>query len=312
LATPSLVTPSQAQPASLVEIGTQGWIFPVWDHLGAVEPNNLRTSSQLLAEIITILRSGRMEVVFVLLPSRKRLMRQFLPPGATFNSAVERRYTVPMADARQAGAVVPDLSTRFQEVLTREPGRQLFFKTDTHWTPVGAEIAAVEVARVMRENWRLPPSPRPGTRLGDLRRTVVPQGDLVGLLPAAQRAQFGPEESLLREVLQPEGSAVLLDDDVADVALVGNSFLMPRLGFQPVLSNQISRPVSLFWRANNMGPFGILLQYLRSDSFRQQRPRTIVWAFLEPEVMTSPSWQSWGQAAMPTAAYLAELRRVVA
>jgi len=307
-----LATPALAQQASLAEIGTQGWIFPIWDQLNSIELNLLRASSQMLAEIITILRGGRMDVVFIILPSRKRLMRQFLPPGSAFNPEVERRFSLPMADARRAGAVVPDLDARFREVLTREPTRQLFFRTDTHWTPVGAEIAAVEVARVMREQWRLPPSPRPGTRLGDLRPTTFSQGDLVRFLPAPQRAQFGAEESLLRQVLEPEGAAALLEDDVADVALVGSSYLAPRFGFQPVLSNQLSRPVSLFWRTNNMGPFAILLEYLRSEPFRQQRPRSIVWAILEPETTTSPSSQGWGQSAMPTAAYLAELRRVVA
>lgn len=315
LAVPLLLgagVPATAQQSSLAEIGSQGWVFPIWDQLNFIELNLLRSSAQMLGEIVTILRSGRMGVVLMLLPSRKRLMRQFLPPGSPFTPEIERRYSVPMAEARRAGALVPDLDARFREVLTREPTRQLFFKTDTHWTPVGAEVAAVEVARVMREQLRLPASQRPGTRLGDLRPMTLSTGDLVSFIPAGQRAQFGAETSLIRQVLPAEGAAALIEDDVSDVALVGSSYLAPRFGFQPVLSNQLGRPVSLFWRTNNMGPFAILLEYLRSESFRQQRPQAIVWAILEPEVTTSPASQGWGRAAMPLPAFMAELRRLVA
>lgn len=313
LAAPALLTaaPSSAQ-AGLVQIGTQGWLFPVWDKVDGIDQAALRETIQLLANAVTALRGGRMDVVICLIPSRSRMMRQFLPERVRYRPEVERRYSLATAELRRAGALVPDLDAHFHQVLQREPGRQLFWKTDTHWTPVGAEVAAIEIARQMREQLGMPPSSRPGTRLGALRPMRLTTGNLIPYVPQAQRAAYGPEESWLREVLPPEGAAALLEDDVSDVTVIGTSNVQPRFGFQLVLSNQILRPVGLFWKPNNLGPYFALLEYLRSADFRQNRPRAVVWNLLEPDMVTSPSNSAWGQAAMPAGNFLSEIRRLVA
>jgi len=136
-------------------------------------------------------------------------------------------------------------------------------------------------------------------------------GDLVQFVPQAQRASFGAEESPIREVV-PNGAVALVDDDLNDVQVVGTSNVQPRFGFQPVLSNQIMRPVGLSWRPNNIGPYAALLEFLRSGDFRRQRPRAIVWNHLENELVSLPTNPNWQRAAMTPQAFLSDLRRAVA
>jgi len=315
LAAPALAlapVPTRAQQANLVETGSQGWLFPVWDRIDRLDEPALRAVLQLVADAITALRAGRMEVTLCLIPSKKRMMRQFLPAGSTVSPVIDRRFSLTVAEARRAGALVPDLDARFREFMAREPTRPVFFKTDTHWTPVGAEVAGIEIARQMRENLRLPASPRPGTRLGNLRPMVLAAGDLTRYVPAPQRASFGPEESMIRQILAPEGGASLLDDDSFDTVIVGTSNVQPRFGFQPVLSNQLVRSVGLSWRPNNLGPFFTMLDYLRSEGFRQNRPRAMVWNLLEADMLTGSSNSAWGQSSMAPAAFLADIRRLLA
>lgn len=315
LAAPVLLTAGAATDAaaqsSLVQVGTQGWLFPVWDKVDGVDQAALRDTVQVLSNAVTALRAGRMDVVICLIPSRKRLMRQFLPAGARYSAEVERRYAFPVAEMRRAGALVPDLDAHFRSVMQREPQRQLFWKTDTHWTPVGAEVTAIEIARQMREQLGMPRSARPGTRLGDLRPMTLAAGDLARYVPQAQRASFGAEESWIRQILGAEGPAALLEDDTTDVSIVGTSNVQPRFGFQPVLSNQTLRPVGLFWKPNNLGPYFALLEYLKSEDFRRNRPRAVVWNLLEPDMVTSTNNSAWGQVAMSAANFLSEIRRLV-
>lgn len=306
---PAAAQPAAGQPSGLVQIGSQGWLFPVWDRVDTLDQGQLRDTIQVVTGAINALRAGRMDAVICLIPSRKRLMRQFLPAGQRVAAEAERRYSQPLGEMRRAGALVPDLDAHFRGVMQREPNRQLFWKTDTHWTPVGAEIAAIEVARQMRAQLGMPASPRPGTRLGDLRPMTLAAGDLARY--AGQRGTYGPEESWIRQILGAEGPAALLDDDTTDVTIVGTSNVQPRFGFQPVLSNQVLRPVGLFWKPNSVGPYFTLLEYLKSEDFRRNRPRAVVWNLLEPDMVTSTSNSAWGQAAMPAATFVSEIRRLV-
>ncbi len=312
LASPWVLRDADAQQASLVEIGTNGWLFPVWDRLTRVDMAALRNALQTVVEAIGILRAARMQVVISLIPSRKRLMRQYLPAGSQVSPEAAQRYSLTMAECTRAGALVPDLDALFTAQLQREGSHPLFFRTDTHWTPLGAEFAAVETAKQMRERLQLPASPRPGTRLGDLRPMQLAAGDLTQYVPAAQRAAYGPEQSLIRQILPAEGAAALIEDDSYDTVLVGTSYMQPRFGFQPVLSNQVVRPVGLAWRPNTFGTYFTLVEYLRSDAFRQQRPRALVWNHLEQDMVNTPNNAAWGSSAMAPAEFLNQVRRAVA
>ena len=105
--------------------------------------------------------------------------------------------------------------------------------------------------------------------------------------------------------------AGLLEDDSADVAIVGNSFVQPKYGFQAFLSNQMNRPVSLAWRGNNFGPYFTLVEYLKSPQFKRQRPKMLLWMQLEFDMQNMPNSSSWGQNAMTPDAFLGEVRTAV-
>lgn len=312
MAAPWLTGTAKAQQAMLVEIGTNGWLFPIWDRLARIDMVSLRSALQTVTEAIGILRAGRIQVAICLIPSRNRLMRQFLPAGSQISPDAAQRYSLTLAEGRRAGAVVPDLDALFRAQMQRDPTHPLFFRTDTHWTPMGAELAAIEMARQMRANMQLPPSPRQGTRLGDLRPMQLAAGDLTQHVPPPQRSAYGPEQSLIRNILPAEGAAALIEDDSFDTIIIGTNNVQPRFGFQPVLSNQLMRPVGLSWKPNNVGAYFTLLEYLRSDSFRQQRPRALVWNLLEQDMVNTTNNAAWGTAAIPPAEFLNQLRRAVA
>jgi alginate O-acetyltransferase complex protein AlgJ len=320
LAAPLLALPAvaraQAPAAStgdaLVLMGQQGWLFPLWDRLTQMDEVAMRQVLAVHAETIGILKRANIELVYCLIPIKARIYRRFLPTGQRLAPAVERRYGAVVAALRTAGALAPDLADPLAAASATDPHWPVFFKSDTHWTPVGAEICAVTIATQMRGALRLPEPPQPGVRLGAIRMLRLAIGDLVQYVPAEQRGAFGAEESPIRTVLASGGAAALLEEDASDVQVVGTSNVQPRFNFVPVLSNQVGRAVGLSWKPNNIGPYSAMLDYLRSNDFRQRRPRVIVWNHLENDMSTPINNPNWRQSGLTNESFLAGLRQAVA
>ncbi len=310
LADASAQTPA-ASGDGLVIMGREGWLFPLWDRLTQLDEVALRQVLAVHTEAIALLKRANIEVVYCLIPIKARIYQRFLPAGQRLAPAVERRYGAVVTALRAAGAMAPDLAQPLLEASAQDPHWPVFFKTDSHWTPVGAEICAVTLAGQMRARLRLPLPPQPGTRLGAIRMLRLAIGDLVQYVPAGQRGAFGAEESPIRTVLASGGAAALLEEDASDVQVVGTSNVQPRFNFVPVLSNQVGRAVGLSWKPNNIGPYAALLDYVRGDDFRQRRPRVIVWNHLENDMSTPISNPNWRQSGVTTESFLAALRQAV-
>ncbi|MBP0444032.1 hypothetical protein J8J14_04510 [Roseomonas sp. SSH11] len=299
----------RAQTAGAAVIGKEGWLFPIWDKTDQINTRELTQTLNVMGQTAGILRSAGIATAYVLAPSKARTYRQYLPNNTRISADIDRRYATAVAEMRKAGAIVPDLDAAFRARANDAEG--LFFKTDTHWTPLGAELAAAETAKAVAQANVLPASSRPGLQLQPAMVKTQGRGDLVRNLPEAQRQAYGPERYQIREPVAATGAAALVADDSADVAVIGNSYSQPLYGFHASLSNQMNRPVSLFWKPNNFGPYNILLSYLASEGFKRQRPKLITWVQLEFDLPGLPTSSGWGQNAISVDQYLADLRRAV-
>jgi alginate O-acetyltransferase complex protein AlgJ len=307
LAAAPLPTAALAQDGSGVRAGKDGWLFASWDVPSrAVAQAQLKAIADQVAEAVAAIRSARIEVALALIPNKSRIHVARTPEGR-MTPEVERRYEYLLSELRRGGTLAVDLATPLQRTLAQRPDENLFFRTDTHWTPRGAEVAATEVARQVQERFRLPASPRPGVRLGGYTTQTLGVGDLGRLLPPPERSRIQPEEYRVRD-LPANAAGALLDDAGGDVAVVGSSYMDPRFRYTDVLSNQLNRPLQVTWRVNNVGPWGTLLEYLRSDSFRRERPRVLIWHLLEIDLGIALSASNWGRHAMTPQAFMAGLR----
>lgn len=303
---------AQGTGDSLVLAGQQGWLFPFWDNLVQLDEVAMRQVLGLHTEVIALLKRGNIEVAYCLIPMKARIYRRFLPAGRRIAPVVERRYGSVVSALRAAGALVPDLAEAMGQASATDPHWPVFFRSDTHWTPVGAETCAVALATAMRAQFRLPAPPQAGVRLGSIRMLRLAVGDLVQYLPPEQRGAFGPEESPIRNVLPATaGAAALLEEDASDMQVVGTSNVQPRFNFVPVLSNQMERAVGLSWLPNNVGPYAALLEYVRGSEFRQRRPRVIVWNHLESDMSTPINNPNWRQSGLTAESFLNGLRQAV-
>ncbi len=293
-------------------IGQQDWLYLVWDDPRRTDFAQISKVIEVIDKAIKILRAAKIDVALVFVPAKSRIYRAFLPEDFRFNSDAERRYAVSLESLRKSGAIVPDLASVFDDMLKAKPGDNLWFKNDTHWTALAAEAAAKVIGREMTAQLKLPKSPRPGAIVGPAIKKVHYKSDLSSVLPPKERKEHPDEIFEVHEVVVNKGKAFLLDEDRPDVVVVGSSYMQPKYNFAEMLSNQLNRPVELVWRVHLVGPYKTLLGYVTSESFKRQRPRAIVWNFLEIDMELMPDLQSaLRENAMPPDAFLADLAAAV-
>lgn len=312
LALAALGLPAREAPAqSALDLitGTDGWFFRAHEPRMGLNAAGLRSVAGLVGEAVGVLRRAGVKVVLSLSPLRVRTYREHLPSGVRLSAETEARYGAALRALRGTGAPVLDLASAFARRRTEPDAPLLFFRTDTHWTPPGAALAATAMAALIHaEAPPLPPSLRPGTRLGPV-RTGQHYGDMLLLMTDEARRRVPHEALEFRRVLPPEGG--LLDDDAPpDVTVVGSSFMKPEWGYAPALSETLDRPVGLTWAVHPTGPYRTLLRAVAEEGFRRRRPSLLVWHLLEDDVDLEPTRNDvWRGSTMTGAAFLAELRR---
>jgi alginate O-acetyltransferase complex protein AlgJ len=303
---------ANAAIVGLVVVGKNDWLFPIWDEVRSVDPQKIHKVTSVINEAVGVLKKSGTEVVISLTPAKSRVYREFLPDDFRFSADADKRYALALDDLRRPGTLVPDLATVLINARKANPTEDIFFKTDTHWTPSGSEPAGMEIARAINERLRLPPSATPGANLGDYAKMIQAKNDLAELLPPADKAKYPAQPYKVRRVLPAAGQQALLEDDAADTVLIGNSYTQPKYGFSAVISKQLNRPVALVWKVHQFGPYHTMLEYVNSAAFKQRRPKLIIWDFEETDMeAASDRSDVWGQNAMPPANFLAGLRKAV-
>ncbi len=300
-----------AEVYKFVIIGKDGWLFPIWDTLRFTDVPNMRAVTGLINTTVKTLKRAGIDTVLLMTPAKSRIYREFLPPDQQIAPSVLPRYRMILDALRPSGAVIPDVETLLTNFRKISQDRDLlFFKFDTHWTPVAAGVTATEIAKLVNANLHLPPSATPGTKLSLPVSLTDDSGDLADMLAPADRAKYPPEP--YRNWQASDADADLLETDTADVAVIGNSYMNPKWNFAPLLSNQLARPVTLVWKVHSFGPYTALLSYLNGDIFKKQRPKVLVWEFHEVDMQTPINAPGvWGENMMTEAAFTANLHKAL-
>ena len=306
---PWLCSPSAwAAPAPVFE-GRDGWLFPEWESTSVLEKNQIDANISLLQQAKDLFASQGIEMVFVVVPTKAVFYPDRLPSDHAVSPEIKGRYAYIVKSMAQAGMKTPDLLPVLRAI---EQGRQsVFYRTDYHWTSMGAEAAATATAQAILQGPALPGKNGTGAKLGEWVNERH-FGDLATrYLAADRRAAIGRD--VFRVRLPPAGNASLFDDDPAPVHVMGNSFVQPYWGFSQKLSNLIDRPVSLSWNAGNVGQWVIALNYAESKDFAESRPKVIVWQMNEAQIQIGPNVTGlWDvQGLMPPQAWLARLKAAV-
>ena len=200
-----------------------GWIFTN-DQMS--EDYTLKSEARhLMAEIVHEFDRRGIELALLIAPPRplvagEEVVRETLGANGDFDAvAATESYEKMMAQLAETGAVVPNLLPTAQELTVTQP---YYFQRDTHWTPAGAAISALEMAAALG-------AAGPEFVLSDVASsdTYEEGGSLSSIVASICGIENDGEQVATMDyssVMDARGLGLL--DDVSDdtLALIGTSF----------------------------------------------------------------------------------------
>ena len=266
-----------------VVLGREQWLF------SDEEFKPVANSDQFEQENLALIRGVRdtlqqrgVQLVLAIVPAKARLYSEYLG-DQTPASLHADLYNEFHAQARQAGVFAPDLLTPLQSAKARG---QVFLRTDTHWTPLGAEVAAQHLAEaVSRQNLL---NGEPQQFITEQRQSAPYKGDLTNFLPLDPLfSNLLPAPDTLQKrsthpaAAEGESGDALFADNEIPVALIGTSYSAnPNWNFLGALQQALRSDV-VNYAEDGHGPLLPMLKYLQSEAFKDSAPQVLIWEFPE-------------------------------
>jgi alginate O-acetyltransferase complex protein AlgJ len=256
-----------------VVVGRDGWLYTREEferHSGDQHELSLRLTYMI--DVAVALEARGVGLVIALIPSKARVVPDPLPDRLA-RLADHPRYETALGRLREHGLAAPDL----RPALSSIPAA--FLRTDTHWTPEGARVAALEIAAAARSAGA---EPAAGVRFATTRAgTLEVTGDLMSFLtlgPLAPAFGYPPESVRHFETSMTGRPALgLFDTPSIPVSLVGTSYSAdPRWNFSGALMQSLNLDV-LDISSEAVGPFAPMADYLGGPAFAEVKPDFVVW-----------------------------------
>ncbi len=262
-------------------VGRNGWLYSS-EELEPVDPSGrlLAAAADRIVETRDFLARRDIALVVALVPTKASVYPQHL--GRALSPGLRERYALVRAALAARGITAPDLRT---PLAAASASLDVFLRTDTHWSPDGAALAAGALAEVIR-----PVLDARGSGRQRFERTPggprERRGDLLAFLPLGPFATVGPRADLVRTVSTvaidgAEGGAGLFGTLEIPVALVGTSYSAAGdWEFDGALRAALEADV-LTVAEPGRGPFAPMQHYLASPALDDPRPHVVVWEMPE-------------------------------
>jgi alginate O-acetyltransferase complex protein AlgJ len=263
-----------------VLIGREGWLFSAEEFQQARDLEaSLRVDEAAVREIRRELAGRGVSLVVALVPAKARvypekLGRYALPAG------VADRYRKLQALLAGLGVPAPDLLAALQAARRRG---EVFLRSDTHWTPLGAGAAADALAGAV--NGLLSKAGSPRTRFAS--SEGPPQehrGDLLNFLPLGPFLQrLGPRPDVVRPRLTAplQAPTGLFDQPAVPVVLVGTSYSAGELwNLEGALKTALEADV-LNVAKEGQGPLAPMRALLAGPVLEEIGAKVVIWEIPE-------------------------------
>ncbi len=286
--------------------GLDGVFYRVQSDLRLQHPMDDIVVAQLGA-LAKVLAEGGTTLLYVNVPTKGQAMPGYLPPSAAgygYDPALmQANYHDVIARLDAVGVPAPDLMTA---MLAAEPDEKVFFRSDFHWTPAGARLAAKAIGDVIKG---LPgyadvtpvtftsTEAAPEIAFSGLRREL--QTYCKGTLPQAEAvtwvttrsdasAEVNDASDIFAEAPEADPEAAPAADGAAldifgtgeaeaSLVLVGTSFSDSGINNFAGFLSEYSGIETVNYAITGGNQFGSITSYLTSAEFAEDRPTFLVW-----------------------------------
>lgn len=249
-------------------VGQGGWLFTAEELRPQPSDPQMDRIVATMQDIARQLRMQGADLVVVPLPAKIDIYRD-QSPDRMFGQTLETVYARFSNQLAIQGIVVVDA----RDALSN-PVAPVFFETDTHWTPHGANLVAAAVAASG--------TIAPGALEYDLVRQGAKAltGDLVRFVTSHDFApRIGlPPETIVQRVQTPvDAGSDIFGDAEHDIVLVGTSYSAnDDWGFADALMRSLGRDV-VSVAQQGLGPLQPMRDYLEGHDFRNAPPAVVIW-----------------------------------
>jgi alginate O-acetyltransferase complex protein AlgJ len=271
-----------------VLVGEEDWLFTTEEF--AVPETKLRTLTEqldLVREVDGALESRGIGLVVVVVPAKARIypdmLGRYVMPGP-----LKKRYGAIQRGLAGRGVSNPDLLSVLVKARAHDP---VFLRTDTHWTPYGAWVAAEASTPAVIEVLERAESPRISfaAAAGEVEDH---RGDLLNFIRLGPRlARFGPSPDTVRPILavqQQSPTLGLFDDVTIPVVLVGTSYSAgPLWSFDSALKVTLQADV-LNVAETGRGPFEPMQELLGNGVLADVQADVVIWEIPERYFLFPP------------------------
>ncbi|MCZ4321350.1 alginate O-acetyltransferase [Pseudomonas anguilliseptica] len=265
-----------------VQVGEQGWLYSSEEFKAEVDgAQQVRDNLALIKGVRDELAQRDVLLLLAIVPSKSRLYPEFVGDNLT-SSLRQGLYQRFLNEVRAADIAAPDLLSTLQ---AGKASGAMFLRTDTHWTPEGADLVAQQLSSTLKRAISLAGKPQVFVTQASPAKPYP--GDLTRFLPL--EPLFGhllppPDQLRLHTTLaaeQASGADALFSDSEMPVALVGTSYSAnPAWNFAGALRQHLQRDLSNH-AEDGQGPLVPMLKYLQSDELKDAPPQLVIWEFPE-------------------------------
>ncbi|KFE53913.1 alginate O-acetyltransferase [Pseudomonas syringae] len=266
-----------------VVLGKDQWLYTdeEFDAVANGEQNEADNLA-IIQGVRDALKAQGTQLVLAIIPAKTRLYPEHIGDAkpASLHTDLYQQFH---AQAAQAGLVAPDLLAPLQGA--KQHG-QVFLRTDTHWTPMGAEVVAQQLGAVVAQ--QTPLSGEPEKFVTQAKETAPYKGDLTNFLPLDPLfSNLLPQPDQLQQrstdpvAADAQGDDALFADNSVAVGLVGTSYSAnPNWNFVGALKQALHSDV-VNYAEDGHGPILPMLKYLQTDAFKSSPPQVLIWEFPE-------------------------------
>jgi alginate O-acetyltransferase complex protein AlgJ len=261
-----------------VVVGARGWLFTDEEFLCPADYRQKLTDNLLyIYKTKQALEEKDVRVLITLVPEKARVFPGYLGANALSPCRLNL-YASIRTSLIKKGVTVTDLLSAMQNSPFRE---KLYLKTDTHWSPAGARLAAqitAQLARGLFRDIKLPLNHFSSQEGG----TKAVSGDLTSYIPgvafpADQVISYATGISVAASSI----SQSLFDDPAPAVTLVGTSYSAnPNWNFEGFLKEYLKTDV-LNMADQGLGPFVVMDKYLQTEAWKKMPPKLVIWEMPE-------------------------------
>lgn len=186
------------------------------------------------------LKALGVDLILVPVPSKASLYPDKLAADLPATAGTSMKEFLTKIEAR--GVKVIDLESLFRTHRSEHPDQALYCATDSHWSPLGAELAAAATARLLANHPALKDRSQTSFTVSDS-DTLEFHGDL---LSDAEKSSLPPEQLPLRKVSPSTAGpspVLVIGDSHCQIFRTGGTMLATDAGFIDHLASGLSTTI---------------------------------------------------------------------